>query len=65
VLMRATLRCASIAGRVMAKRASGAKLFFYTIVSNGVKVQVMADARCAHTHDGCLLRACLQLHSTA
>ena len=30
----------------MAKRASGAKLFFYTLVSNGAKVQVMADARC-------------------
>jgi hypothetical protein len=29
----------------MAKRASGAKLFFYTLVSDGAKVQVMADAR--------------------
>ncbi len=30
----------------MAKRASGAKLFFYTLVGDGVKLQIMADARC-------------------
>jgi lysyl-tRNA synthetase class 2 len=34
----------------MAKRASGAKLFFYTLVGEGAKLQVMADARTA-TYD--------------
>ena len=41
----------SVAGRVMAKRASGAKLFFYTLVGDGVKLQIMADARSATGYD--------------
>ncbi|XP_021751771.1 lysine--tRNA ligase, cytoplasmic-like [Chenopodium quinoa] len=35
----------SIAGRIMSKRASSSKLFFYDLHGEGVKVQVMADAR--------------------
>jgi lysyl-tRNA synthetase, class II len=35
----------SIAGRISTKRASGAKLIFYDLRSEGHKVQVMADAR--------------------
>ena len=35
----------SVAGRVMAKRASGSKLVFYTLVGDGAKLQIMADAR--------------------
>lgn len=35
----------SIAGRVVTKRASGAKLLFYDIIGEGQKVQVMTDAR--------------------
>ena len=35
----------SIAGRVYNKRASGAKLVFYDVQSDGVRIQVMADAR--------------------
>ena len=31
----------------MAKRASGAKLFFYTLVGEETKLQIMADARTA------------------
>ena len=31
----------------MAKRASGAKLFFYTLVGEETKLQIMADARSA------------------
>jgi len=34
-----------IAGRVMNKRTSSSKLFFYDLFGDGVKVQVMADAR--------------------
>ena len=34
----------------MAKRASGAKLYFYTLVGEGAKLQIMADARTA-TYD--------------
>ena len=35
----------SVAGRVHAKRESGAKLIFYDIRGEGTKLQVMADAR--------------------
>ncbi|KAL5097256.1 hypothetical protein RYX36_001583 [Vicia faba] len=35
----------SLAGRIMLKRASGAKLVFYDLHGGGFKVQVMADAR--------------------
>jgi lysyl-tRNA synthetase class 2 len=34
----------SLAGRIMHKRASGAKLVFYDLHGGGIKVQVMADA---------------------
>ena len=32
-------------GRIHAKRASGQKLIFYDLRGEGVKLQVMADAR--------------------
>ena len=35
----------SVAGRVYNKRASGTKLVFYDVQSDGVRIQVMADAR--------------------
>ncbi|XP_028751331.1 lysine--tRNA ligase, cytoplasmic-like, partial [Neltuma alba] len=35
----------SLAGRIMQKRSSGAKLVFYDLHGGGSKVQVMADAR--------------------
>lgn len=35
---------ASLAGRVMLRRESGAKLVFFDLVADGLKVQVMADA---------------------
>ncbi|KAJ7562551.1 hypothetical protein O6H91_03G073900 [Diphasiastrum complanatum] len=35
----------SLAGRLMSKRSSGAKLLFYDLHGEGAKVQVMADAR--------------------
>lgn len=35
----------SISGRIMSKRASSSKLFFYDLHGGGAKVQVMADAR--------------------
>ena len=35
----------AVAGRVMSKRASSAKLFFYDLHGEGEKVQVMADLR--------------------
>ncbi|KAJ8445267.1 hypothetical protein Cgig2_024473 [Carnegiea gigantea] len=35
----------SLAGRVMSKRSSSSKLFFYDLHGGGAKVQVMADAR--------------------
>eukprot|EP00123_Amoebidium_parasiticum_P011875 comp20956_c1_seq1/m.28036 comp20956_c1_seq1/g.28036 ORF comp20956_c1_seq1/g.28036 comp20956_c1_seq1/m.28036 type:complete len:592 (-) comp20956_c1_seq1:83-1858(-) len=41
----------SIAGRIHAKRASGAKLIFYDLRGEGVKLQVMADAR-THAEGG-------------
>lgn len=34
------------AGRIMSKRSSSSKLFFYDLHGVGAKVQVMADARC-------------------
>jgi len=39
----------SIAGRVKSKRSSGAKLRFYTIVSDGGQIQLMCSAK---THEG-------------
>lgn len=33
-------------GRIMSKRSSSSKLFFYDIHGDGAKLQVMADARC-------------------
>lgn len=35
----------SVAGRIHSIRASGAKLFFYDLRGEGVKIQVMANAR--------------------
>ncbi|KAE9462422.1 hypothetical protein C3L33_05673, partial [Rhododendron williamsianum] len=35
----------SLAGRIMSKRSSSSKLFFYDLHGGGAKVQVMADAR--------------------
>lgn len=35
----------SLAGRIMSKRASSSKLFFYDLHSIGAKVQIVADAR--------------------
>ena len=46
----------TIAGRVYNKRASGAKLVFYDVQSDGVRIQVMADARCGtaqHCDEAC------------
>lgn len=34
-----------LSGRIHAKRASGQKLIFYDLRGEGVKIQVMADAR--------------------
>ena len=34
-----------ILGRIMSKRSSSSKLFFYDLHGDGAKVQVMADAR--------------------
>ena len=41
----------SVAGRLMSKRASGTKLYFYDLRGDGVKVQVMADAKMATEYD--------------
>jgi lysyl-tRNA synthetase, class II len=41
----------TVAGRVHAKRASGAKLIFYDVRGEGTKLQVMADARQFTTTD--------------
>ncbi|KAL0039564.1 hypothetical protein WJX77_002057 [Trebouxia sp. C0004] len=41
----------SIAGRVYNKRASGTKLVFYDVQSDGVQIQVMADARVSGLDD--------------
>ncbi|KAK4833927.1 hypothetical protein QYF36_013514 [Acer negundo] len=35
----------SLAGRIMKKRASSLKLYFYDLHGDGAKIQVMADAR--------------------
>ncbi|KAL6977802.1 DNA helicase [Sarracenia purpurea var. burkii] len=35
----------SLAGRIMSKRSSSSKLFFYDLHGDGAKIQVMADAR--------------------
>ncbi|GLC33824.1 Lysine--tRNA ligase [Pleodorina starrii] len=35
----------SVAGRIFSKRASGSKLLFYDLKADGVKIQIMADAR--------------------
>lgn len=35
----------SLAGRVMSKRASSSKLYFYDLHGGGAKLQIMADAR--------------------
>ncbi|KAJ8751089.1 hypothetical protein K2173_016270 [Erythroxylum novogranatense] len=37
-------RTVSLAGRIMSKRSSSSKLFFYDLHGGGAKVQVMADA---------------------
>ena len=37
-------------GRVHAKRESGAKLIFYDVRGEGVKVQVMCNAKSAESH---------------
>lgn len=57
-----------LSGRVHAKRASGAKLLFYDLRGEGVKLQVMANSRferCAHTlHDGFVLcPSVIELHT--
>jgi len=50
----------SIAGRVYNKRASGTKLVFYDVQSDGVRIQVMADARCVlHV---CIIKHVLYIH---
>ena len=53
-----------VTGRVFAKRESGAHLIFYDLRGEGIKLQVMADARLAtlyHHGDGALL---LNRHTT-
>jgi lysyl-tRNA synthetase class II len=44
-LARLKQPCPWRAGRIHSKRASGAKLMFYDLHSEGAKVQIMADAR--------------------
>ena len=41
----------AVAGRLMSKRASGGKLYFYDLRGDGVKIQVMADAKNATEYD--------------
>ncbi|XP_067393604.1 lysine--tRNA ligase-like isoform X2 [Emydura macquarii macquarii] len=41
----------SLAGRIHAKRSAGAKLFFYDLRGNGVKLQVMANAKFFKSED--------------
>ncbi|KAL4183892.1 hypothetical protein AMTRI_Chr11g157350 [Amborella trichopoda] len=41
----------SLGGRIMNKRTSSSKLFFYDLFEGGVKVQVMADARHANVKE--------------
>ncbi len=50
----------SIAGRVYNKRASGTKLVFYDVQSDGVTIQVMADARCAFLF--CIIKHVSRIH---
>ena len=49
-IIPATVRIVSIAGRVKNKRTSGAKLMFYDLFADGVRVQVMCQAQ--HHEDG-------------
>ena len=41
----------AVAGRLMSKRSSGGKLYFYDLRGDGVKIQVMADAKNATEYD--------------
>ena len=41
----------SVAGRIMSKRASGKKLYFYDLVADGKKIQIMADENSAENYD--------------
>lgn len=41
----------SVAGRIMSKRASGKKLFFYDLIADGVKIQITADEGSASGYD--------------
>lgn len=41
----------SVAGRVHAIRESGAKLIFYDLRGEGVKLQVMANAKCFESEE--------------
>jgi len=43
---------ACLAGRIHAKRESSSKLIFYDLRGEGVKLQVMADARCVGEEEG-------------
>ncbi|KAJ4460465.1 putative Lysine--tRNA ligase [Paratrimastix pyriformis] len=38
----------SLGGRIMSKRASGAKLYFFDLWDDGTRLQIMADARAFH-----------------
>lgn len=44
-LSQLTEEVVSLAGRVVRKAASGAKLIFFDLRSEGAKIQVMCDAR--------------------
>jgi lysyl-tRNA synthetase class 2 len=41
----------SVAGRIMSKRASGKKLYFYDLVADGKKIQITADVASATGYD--------------
>ena len=41
----------SIIGRIMLKRASGKKLYFYTILVNDHNFQIMSDLRSFHSEE--------------
>jgi len=41
----------SVAGRLMSKRASGKKLYFYDLVADGKRIQIMADEGSATGYD--------------
>ena len=47
--------CVNLLGRVFAKRESGAHLIFYDLRGEGLKLQVMADARLVIGH---LMHSC-------